>query len=147
MRLLGVDYGHKRIGLALSDPLRMFAQPLKTIAVTEPEDSALEIAELAREKDVALIVIGLPRNMDGTLGPKAREARHFASLIEENTETPIVEWDERLSTALARRSLRQTDMSRKKRDKRVDMVAAQVILQGYLDAHNKGATTKPGIDD
>jgi putative holliday junction resolvase len=134
MRVLGVDYGTKRIGLALSDPLGIFAQPLQALAVSDLPSAADEIARITKERDVDTIVIGLPRNMDGTIGEKAQEALAFLDMLLERTHVVVVPWDERLSTAFAERALRESNMSRKKRKKRVDMVAAQVILQGYLDS-------------
>ena len=136
MRILGVDYGEKRIGLAISDPLGMFGQPLETVesGAAPPVD---RIAEICKERGVETIVVGLPRNMDGTLGPKAAEASAFADALAGKTGLNVVLQDERLSTARAERSLRETDMSRRKRKARVDAVAAQVILQTYLDTRSK----------
>jgi putative Holliday junction resolvase len=137
MRILGVDTGTVRIGLAVSDPLGIFAQPLGAVQVKAPASAADEVAKIAKERGVERIVIGLPRNMDGSLGPKAEEARAFGALLVEKTGLPVDEWDERLSTMAAERALRQSDMSRDKRKKRVDMVAAQIILQAYLDAQRR----------
>lgn len=142
MRILGVDYGTKRIGLALSDPLGIFAQPLEALQVTDLPSAADEITRIAKERDVDTIVIGLPRNMDGTLGEKAQEALAFLDMLLERTHLIVVPWDERLSTAFAERALRESNMSRKKRKKRVDMVAAQVILQGYLDSRKSAPQAK-----
>jgi putative Holliday junction resolvase len=140
MRILGVDYGEKRIGLAVSDPLGIFAQPLEAVQVEDDFPAAAErIAQVAREYDAAEIVLGLPKNMNNTLGPKAEEALLFKELLLEKTGLPVTTWDERLTTRLAERHLRQTGWSRQRRKKRVDMVAAQIILQGYLDFRAKNA--------
>jgi len=139
MRVLGVDYGTKRIGLALSDPEGIIASPMKALEVKDLPSAAEEIAVIAKERDVNTIVIGLPRNMDGTLGEKAQEALAFLDMLLERTHLVVVPWDERLSSAFAERALRETHMSKKKRKKRVDMIAAQVILQGYLDSQKHAA--------
>ena len=143
MRILGVDYGEKRIGLAVSDPLCTFAQPLEMIAVEGDLAAAADlIGQRAREYEAIEIVLGLPRNMDGTLGFKAEEALAFRDLLAEKTGLPVVTWDERLSTAQAERHLRQTNWSRRRRQEKVDMVAAGIILQGYLDLRNKRNASK-----
>ena len=139
MRTLGVDYGEKRIGLAISDPLGIFAQPLSVVDGTDAQAAARMIAEISMEREVETIVVGLPRNMNDTLGPKAMEALAFKELVERETGLEVVTWDERLSTARAERALRESTMSRKKRQQRVDAVAAQVVLQAYLDAKNRRA--------
>ncbi len=133
MRILGVDYGEKRVGLAISDPTGIFAQPLEVTSGEDKGAAAARIGQVCSEKGVTRIVVGLPRNMDNTLGAKAEEALSFKALIEEKTGLEVVTWDERLSTVRAERVLRETKWSREKRKRKVDMVAAQVILQGYLD--------------
>ncbi len=133
MRILGVDTGTVRIGLAVSDPLGIFAQPLSWVSGKDRARAVDEIAQIAKEREVERIVVGMPRNMDGTLGPKADEARAFMAILAEKTGLPVDEWDERLSSAAAHRSLRESQMSRRKRMERVDAVAAQMILQAYLD--------------
>lgn len=134
MRILGVDYGTKRIGLAISDPLGIFAQPFEMVAVVDEDFDAAagEIAEIAAANDVGQLVVGLPRNMDDTVGFKAKEALAFGELLAEKSGLPVATWDERLSTAQAERHLRETGLSRGKRKKKVDMMAAQIILQGYM---------------
>ena len=105
MRILGVDTGTVRIGLAVSDPMGIFAQPFGAVQVKDTASAADEVARIARERGVEKIVVGLPRNMDGTLGPKAEEARAFGALLAEKTGLPVDEWDERMSTMAAERSL------------------------------------------
>ncbi len=139
MRILGVDFGEKRIGLALSDPMGNFAQPLEAVVVEgDLAEAAEKIGALAREYEAGEIVLGLPRNMDDTLGKKAEQALAFRDVLVEKTGLPVITWDERLSTRQAERHLRETGWSRRRRMKRVDMVAAQIILQGYLDFRSRG---------
>jgi len=138
MRILGIDYGEKRIGLAVSDPMGIFAQPLEAVEVAGDLSAAAErINDIAREYEATEIILGLPRNMDDTLGPKAEEALGFKEILIEKTGLPVITWDERLTTRQAERHLRETGWSRRRRAKRVDMVAAQIILQGYLDFRAK----------
>jgi putative Holliday junction resolvase len=144
MRVLGVDYGQKRIGLAISDPLGIFAQPLETVEAPDLASAADRIAAICKERSVETILVGLPRNMDNTLGPSARDALAFKDMLSAKTGLPTVAWDERLSTMQAERSLRETGLSRHKRQARVNAVAAQVILQSYLGAQKKGAPPQSG---
>ena len=130
-RVLGVDYGSKRIGLALSDLSGLIARPL---AVVDGEAELFTLLpRLVEEEEVETVVIGLPRNMDGSLGPKAREVLEFKARLEERTDLPVETWDERLTTVQAERALRDGGLSRGKRGRRVDKVAAQILLQSYLD--------------
>jgi putative Holliday junction resolvase len=148
MRILGVDYGEKRIGLAVSDPLGLFAQPLEAVEVAgDLAGAAARVAGIARESGAAEIVLGLPRQMDNTLGTKAEEVLAFKELLEKAFDLPVITWDERLSTAQAERHLRETGWSRVKRQRRVDMVAAQIILQGYLDFRNRPPQTTEGAEN
>ena len=146
MRILAVDYGQKRTGLAISDPLGIFGQPFDTITACDPREVASRISALCVERGVGTIVLGLPRSMDNTLGPKAEETLAFRDILAGQTQVPIVTWDERLTTVQAERSLRDADLSRKKRRQRVDAVAAQIILQGYMDATRKAKTQKTTPD-
>ncbi len=134
MRTLCIDYGEKRIGLAVSDPLGLTAQGLPTLVRHDEKSDMLKLSEIINEKDVNEIVIGLPKNMNGTLGKKAEEVLKFAELLKSRFSLPVHPVDERLSTVRAHRSMLEGDLSRKKRGKRVDMIAAQLILQGYLDS-------------
>lgn len=130
-RILGVDFGRARIGIAVSDELGMLAHPVKTIPFSR--DAAKQIDEIAREKDVERVVVGLPRHMNGSVGEAAGEALAFAGELRKLLPCEVVTWDERLTTIAANRALRAG--GRKTRDSRniVDQVAAQMILQGYLD--------------
>ncbi len=133
MRVLGLDIGSKRIGVAVSDALGLTAQGLETLICKDPDSDMEHLARLADEYQVTEIVVGMPYNMDGTEGPQAEKVRAFMELISHRVDVPIGEWDERLSTGAAERVLLEADMSRSKRRKVVDKVAAVIILQGYLD--------------
>src|SRR2546430_3777511 len=130
-RILGLDLGRVRIGAAISDELRLLAHPLETI----PADAqaTARLAEIVREKKVDHIVVGIPRQMNGQIGAAAIEALQFVEKLRAILPCPVVTWDERLTTAAAHRALR--DAGKKTRDTRryVDQVAAQMILQSYLD--------------
>lgn len=135
-RILGVDYGSARIGVAVSDELGMLAHPLETIPVARIDAAAKRIASLAAEKDAECVVVGLPRQMNGEIGTAAAEVQAFADKLRPLLACPVVLWDERLSTTAAHRVLR--DSGQKTRHTRgiVDQVAAQMILQGYLDSRD-----------
>jgi putative holliday junction resolvase len=134
--LLGVDLGEARTGLALSDELRFMAHPLETIASAPPAKLIQRIKQIASEKNVECVVVGLPRHMNGSLGAGTEKAKEFAEKLRTEIPCEIVLWDERLSTAAAHRALR--DSGKKTRQTRgvIDQVAAQMILQGYLDRLN-----------
>ena len=133
MRILGIDYGEKRIGMAVSDPLGITAQGLPTIERTNIQDDLQKILNVVREKEVGEIVVGLPKNMNNSLGEKAPAVLNFVALLKKHINIPINVIDERLSTVRANRAMLEGDLSRKKRKSRVDMIAAQLILQDYLD--------------
>ena len=134
-RLLGLDLGSKTIGLALCDPGLMVASPIDTIRRTKFTQDAEALLRIVAERQVGGLVIGLPVNMDGSEGPRCQSTRQFAANLLEKTDLPIAFWDERLSTAAVERVLiDEADMSRRKRGKVVDQMAAAYILQGALDA-------------
>ena len=137
MRIIGIDYGEKRIGLAISDPLGITAQGLPTIERTHIQEDLQKILTIIREKEVGEIVVGLPKHMNNTLGEKAQAVLAFADLIKKHVNIPVNTIDERLSTVMAHRSMLEGNLSRKKRKDRVDMIAAQLILQNYLDRIKK----------
>ncbi len=131
--IAGLDLGTKTIGIAVSDRLLRFAHPRAVIRRTKfSADAEKLLAGLARE-EVGAIAVGLPVNMDGSEGPRAQASRAFVRNLERLTALPIVFWDERLSTVAAERALLEMDVSRKKRDERIDSAAAAFILQGVLD--------------
>jgi len=135
--ILGIDFGHVRIGIAISDELRMLAHPLETIPASK--QAVGRIAEIVREKNVERIVIGVPRLMSGNYGSAAEQVLTFVEQIRKAVSCEVVTWDERLTTVAAQRALR--DAGKKTRDTRgyVDQVAAQIILQGYLDSLQSAA--------
>lgn len=134
MRILALDVGTKRIGAAMSDELLLTAQGLDTIRRRDDGTDMKEIAAIVENNGVREIVLGLPINMDGSQGPKAREALDFAARLSAIVKVPVKTWDERLTTMQAERALLEADMSRSKRRGVIDKLAAQIILQSYLDA-------------
>ncbi len=131
--LMGLDLGTKTIGVAVSDRRRSVATPLQTLRRGKFTADAEALLRLAAEREIGGIVLGLPRNMDGSEGPRAQSARAFARNLAARTELPIALWDERLSTVAAERALLEADTSRKRRAEVIDAVAAAIILQGLLD--------------
>jgi putative Holliday junction resolvase len=134
MKVLGLDIGEKRIGIAVSDALGCTAQGLTVLHRSGADDDIGAIQELIEASQVTEVVVGLPKNMDGSLGEGAQKVMSFVSKLEELLSIPVVLWDERLTTAEATRVLLQADVSRKKRRAVVDKIAAVLILQGYLDS-------------
>jgi len=132
-RLIGIDLGEKTIGLALSDVNRTIASPLETLPRGKFKADAEKLLAIVAKFGVGGLVIGLPKNMDGSEGPSAQSARAFVRNLGPLTDLAIVFWDERLSTAAVERTLIEADTSRKRRDEVVDKVAAAYILQGALD--------------
>lgn len=133
MRILGLDVGEKRIGLAVSDELGITAQGIDTVIRRETVADLNQIIEIIKEKEISKLVVGLPKNMNGTLGPQAEKVKEFVEKLTAKCPLEIVYWDERLTTVAAQRSLLEGDVSRKKRKMAVDRIAAVLILQGYLD--------------
>src|SRR5262249_39144210 len=133
-RVLAIDLGSRRIGLALSDPTGTVAGPLATIPHRERRQDVAAVAALARAHGAHRIVLGWPRNMDGTSGPAARRAEAFAEALRRVAAVPVDLWDERLSTVAADRALRDANVKRERRRALRDQIAAAVILQSYLDA-------------
>ena len=131
--IAGLDLGTKTIGVAVSDGLRSVASPLTVIRRQKFTLDAAELLRIAAERGLAGLVLGLPRNMDGTEGARAQSTRAFARNLERLTPLPMGFWDERLSTVAAERALLETDASRRKRAEVIDQVAAAYILQGALD--------------
>jgi putative Holliday junction resolvase len=134
MRVLAIDHGTKRMGIAISDPSGVIAQPLEFIPA-EPFNAFLDrLKILIREKEVEMILIGMPRNMDGSYGPAAAKVQEFVAVLKENIVVPIRSWDERLTSAQANRFLIQADVRRKDRKEKVDKAAAAILLQSFLDS-------------
>ena len=138
MRIMGLDVGSKTIGVAISDELGLTAQGLKTIQRKSRDEDLKEIERLVEEFEIVKMVVGLPKNMNGTLGMQAEKVFQWIKVIEEKIKIPIFTWDERLTTVGASRILLEADLSRKRRKEVVDKVAAVLILQGYLNQSGKG---------
>lgn len=136
MRIMGLDVGSKTVGVALSDELGWTAQGLKTLHINEDkqEFGFEEIGQLISAYQVSQVVVGFPKNMNGTIGPRGEASRQYAAEIEQRFGVPAVLWDERLTTMAAERILLEADLSRKKRKKVIDKMAAVMILQGFLDS-------------
>ncbi len=137
MRILSIDYGKKRSGFALSDPTGRFARPLSVVETSDIESLLKEVLELVRKWDVSRIVVGLPLRLDGSRGKEVGETLRLVERLRERLHLPVETWDERLSTVRAEAALREGKLSRAKRKRKVDMVAAQMILQAYLDRIGK----------
>lgn len=136
MRIIGLDYGSKTVGVALSDELLITAQPLETI--TRKEENKLRqtlarIETIINENNVNLIVLGYPKNMNNTIGNRVEKTEEFKKHLERRTNLPVILWDERLSTVSAERILIESDVRRENRKAVIDKIAASIILQGYLD--------------
>lgn len=136
MRVLGLDVGTKTVGVAISDEMGWTAQGLETIRINEERGNLgfERINELTREYRVDTFVVGLPKNMNGSIGERGQACQKYGEMLKEHFQIPVVMWDERLSTMAAERLLIAADVSRKKRKQVIDKMAAVVILQGYLDS-------------
>lgn len=133
MRIMALDVGSRTIGIACSDALLMTAQGIETIRRTSLEKDFHRLRELIAEYEVHELVVGMPKNMNGTKGERAEKTEEFVEKMKEFIALPVTFWDERLSTVMAERQLIAADVSRKKRKDVIDKMAAVVILQGYLD--------------
>ena len=136
MRIMGLDYGSKTVGVAVSDALLLTAQAVETIS--RPQETKLRrtlarIEELCREYEIEKIILGFPKNMNNTIGERALKSLEFKEKLEGRTGLPVVMWDERLTTAEAERTLMETGVRRENRKQYLDQMAAVLILQGYLD--------------
>jgi putative Holliday junction resolvase len=135
--ILGIDFGRARIGVAISDELRMLAHPLETIPANK--EAGKRIADIVQERKIDKVVVGIPRQMSGEIGAAANEALEFAAKLRDLLPCSVETWDERLTTVAANRALRDAGKKTRQTRKFVDQVAAQMILQGYLD---RESTTK-----
>lgn len=137
MRIMGLDYGSKTVGVAISDPLCITAQGIETIERKEENKlrkTLARIEELAKEYEVDRIVLGFPKNMNNTIGDRAQKSLEFKEMLERRTGLSVIMWDERLTTVEAERTLIESNVRRENRKKYVDKIAAVFILQGYLDS-------------
>jgi len=133
-RIMGIDYGSARIGVALSDELQMLAHPAETIVVAKTAQPAARIAALVQERNVERIIVGLPRHMNGSVGASAGEAQAFAEKLRTLVSCEVRTWDERLSTVAAHRALQEAGKTSRQTRGYIDQVAAQLLLQSYLDS-------------
>jgi putative Holliday junction resolvase len=134
-RFLGIDYGTKRIGLAISDETGQIAFPLCVLENSGQRRVAEEINKIVTERKVGTLVLGLPLNLDGSKGISADNIEHFAAILKQHISIPVEFWDERLSTRMAERAMIEGGLSRSRRKQSIDQATAQIILQSYLDAH------------
>lgn len=137
MRIMGLDYGDRKIGVAMSDMFGWTAQGLEVVERRRDGAEMQRIADLVREHEVEEIVVGLPKNMNGSIGPRGEICIEFADQLRAMLNLPVHLWDERLTTVSAERTLLEADVSRKKRRQVVDKMAASLILQNYLDSKSK----------
>jgi len=136
VRILAIDHGTKRMGIAISDELQMIAQPVEFIPAEPFAKFLARLKELLREKEVELVVVGMPRNMDGSYGPAALKVRDFVAALKNAITIPIRTWDERLTSVQANRFLLEGNVRREKRKEKVDKTAAAILLQSYLDGQS-----------
>ena len=134
MRILALDHGTVRIGVAVSDELKLMATPLEFIPAEPFAGFLARLKELIREKEVDLVLIGMPRNMDGSHGPAALKVQEFVAVLKESVVVPIKTVDERLSSVQAQRFLREAGKKSKQQRSRLDQTAAAILLQSYLDS-------------
>ena len=134
MRILAIDHGTKRMGIAISDELGMIAQPLEFIPAEPFTDFLNRLKEIISEKQIELILVGMPRNMNGSYGPAALKVQEFVAVLKDAIAVPIKTWDERLTSAQANRILIEANTRRQKRKETVDQMAAAILLQSYLDS-------------
>lgn len=142
-RLLGLDYGTVRIGIAVSDPGQQFAGPLDNYTRRTEEEDIRHLKSTIKENRIAALVIGLPVHMSGDEGGMASGARRFGEWLREQLQIPVIYWDERFSSAIAEEHLIEAGLSKKKRKARLDKIAAQILLQSFLDAENRYAKPEP----
>ncbi len=150
MRIMGLDFGSKTVGVAVSDPLGITAQPIEIVrrkSENKLRQTLARIEELIREYQVTQLVLGLPKNMNNTLGERAEKSLEFKEMLERRTGLSVVMWDERLTTVEANRALMEGNVRREERGKYVDALAAVLILQGYLDRICAPGTAEPGDEE
>ncbi len=138
MRILAIDHGTKRMGLAVSDELKMIAQPIGFLPAEPFADFLEQLKKILQEKEVELVLVGMPRNMDGSYGPAALKVQEFVAVLKNAITIPVKTWDERLTSAQANRFLISANVRRDKRKQKVDATAAAILLQSYLDSLSSG---------
>jgi len=137
VKIIGIDFGDARTGIAVSDPFNMLARGIGPIFSKNPSKTARQVANIVKQEGAELIVVGLPKNMDGSLGFRAEATTVFIELLQTNTIVPVITWDERLTTVSANRILDESNHRGNKRKQMVDTVSAILILQSYLDSLSK----------
>jgi len=137
VRILAIDFGERRIGLAISDPLGITAQGLPTMDTKKVEDIFSHIQEIIKDKKVTKVVVGMPKNMNGSIGFKGKEVGRFIDKLNQKTGVEVVAWDERLTSVQSQKSMREMGTKQKKKEM-VDKISATLILQSYLDSLSKG---------
>ena len=137
-RILGIDFGERRIGLALSDPLGIIAQGLPTLDTRKTEDIFGHLVNLIKDKDVTKVIVGMPKSLNGTIGPKGIEVQEFIQELARRTKMEVIPWDERLTSIQSLRTMRELGVKQKNKEL-VDRISATLILQSYLDSTNSGS--------
>lgn len=149
MRIVGLDFGSKTVGVAVSDPLGITARPVEIVrrkSENKLRQTLARIEELAKEYEAEMFVLGLPKNMNNTLGERAERTLEFKEMLERRTGLPVVMWDERLTTVAANRAMMEGGVRRENRGQYVDALAASLILQGYLDSRSLQASSEDAED-
>ncbi len=134
MKLLAIDHGDKRMGIAASDPLGMMAHPLEFIPSEPFDEFLIRLKEILAERETEQIIVGMPRNMDGSIGPQALKVEDFVAVLKKSVTVSVRTWDERLTTVMAEDKLREAGVSVRDAKKKVDASAAAVMLQDYMDS-------------
>ena len=134
MKILAIDHGDKRMGIAASDPLGMMAHPLEFIPSEPFDEFLIRLKEILAERETEQIIVGMPRNMDGSIGPQALKVEDFVAVLKKSVTVPVRTWDERLTTVMAEDKLREAGVSMRDAKKKVDASAAAVMLQDYMDS-------------
>ncbi len=134
MKILAIDHGDKRMGIAASDPLGMMAHPLEFISSEPFDEFLIRLKEILAERETEQIIVGMPRNMDGSIGPQALKVEDFVAVLKKSVTVPVRTWDERLTTVVAEDKLREAGVSMREAKKKVDASAAAVMLQDYMDS-------------
>ncbi|MCD6326889.1 Holliday junction resolvase RuvX [bacterium] len=133
MKILGIDFGDRRVGIAVSDPSSQIALSRETLSVKNDEDALKKLAGVIQEESIERIVLGVPLDLDGCPGERAKRTIEFGQTLEETFGVRIDHWDERLTTRIAKRTLRESGRKSTRRDGKLDQISAVIILQGYLD--------------
>ena len=137
-RILGIDFGERRIGLALSDPLGIIAQGLPTLDTRKTEDVFGHLVNLIKDKDITKVIVGMPKSLNGTIGPKGMEVQEFIRKLAKRTKMEVIPWDERLTSVQSLRTMRELGVKQKDKET-VDRISATLILQSYLDSASSGS--------